>query len=155
MNQLKALQQLPQQPYKMPVLLTGHGSRMNAIEENEFTKGWASMAEGLPKPKAILVISVHWEINGTYVTAMEQPRTIHDFYGFPQALFNVQYAAKGDALLVEEMQLLIRKTELQLDHEWGLDHGTWSVIKHLYPAADVPVLQLSLDRQAQASPVAL
>lgn len=128
----------------MPVLFVGHGSPMNAIEENEFTKGWAQMAEGLPKPRAILCISAHWETRGTYVTAMEQPRTIHDFYGFPQALFDVQYGAKGDPHLAEELRLLIRKTELQLDHEWGLDHGTWSVIKHIYPSADVPVLQLSL-----------
>jgi len=141
---------LPKQPYKMPVLFVGHGSPMNAIEENEFTNGWAGMAKDLPKPAAILVVSAHWETRGTYVTAMEQPRTIHDFYGFPQELFSVQYAARGDRQLAEEMQRLVRKTELQLDHEWGLDHGTWSVIRHLYPAADVPVLQLSLDRAQPA-----
>ncbi len=129
----------------MPVLFVGHGSPMNAVEENEFTRGWASMADGVPKPKAILVVSAHWQTKGTAVTAMEQPRTIHDFYGFPQALFDVQYNAPGSPAFAAEVRQLVKKAELHLDHEWGLDHGTWSILKHIYPAADVPVLQLSLD----------
>jgi 4,5-DOPA dioxygenase extradiol len=136
---------LAAQDAKMPVLFLGHGSPMNAIEENEFTKTWNELGTSIPKPKAILCISAHWETKGTFVTAMEQPRTIHDFGGFPQALFNVQYPAPGSPEVATEVQKLIRKTELQLDHEWGLDHGTWSIIKHIYPDADVPVLQLSLD----------
>lgn len=129
----------------MPVYFVGHGSPMNAIEENEFTRSWSTLGKDLAKPAAILCVSAHWQTRGTFVTAMEQPRTIHDFYGFPQELFDVQYAAPGSPELAAHIQQLIRKTELHLDHEWGLDHGTWSVIKHIYPAADIPVLQLSLD----------
>lgn len=129
----------------MPVLFLGHGSPMNAIEENEFVQGFRDAGKTIPKPSAILCISAHWETRGTFITAMEKPRTIHDFGGFPQALFDVQYPAPGDPLLAKETQTLITKTAVGLDETWGLDHGAWSVIKHLYPAADVPVIEMSID----------
>jgi 4,5-DOPA dioxygenase extradiol len=129
----------------LPVLFMGHGSPMNAIEENEFVQGFRNMGESIAKPNAILCISAHWETRGTYVTAMEKPRTIHDFGGFPQALFDVQYPAPGSPALARETAAMVTKTTVGLDERWGLDHGCWSVVKHLYPAADVPVLQLSLD----------
>lgn len=119
---------------------------MNALEENAFVKKWQELGRELPKPTAILCISAHWETRGTFVTAMEKPKTIHDFGGFPQALFEVQYPAPGSPGLAKETKSLIRSTNVGLDsQEWGLDHGCWSILKHLYPAADVPVLQLSLD----------
>ncbi len=130
---------------KMPVLFLGHGSPMNAIEENEFVKGFRTISSQIEKPNAILVISAHWETKGTYVTAMENPQTIHDFGGFPQALFDVQYPAPGSpdlALLTKE---IVTSTDIHLDDKWGLDHGSWSVIKHLYPNADVPIIQMSID----------
>lgn len=130
---------------RMPVLFMGHGSPMNAIEENEFTAGFRNMGEGIPKPNAVLVVSAHWETRGTFVTAMEKPRTIHDFGGFPKALFDVQYPAPGSPQLAAETKNIVTKTSVGLDEKWGLDHGAWSVVKHLYPDADVPVLQLSLD----------
>jgi 4,5-DOPA dioxygenase extradiol len=129
----------------MPVLFLGHGSPMNAIEENEFVKGFREIGKTIPKPQAILCVSAHWETNGTYVTAMSLPPTIHDFGGFPKALFEVQYPAPGSPELAKEVKSTITKTELGLNYDWGLDHGAWSVIKHLYPAADVPVVQMSLD----------
>jgi 4,5-DOPA dioxygenase extradiol len=130
---------------EMPVLFVGHGSPMNAIEQNEFTNGWRTIAKSIPKPSAILCISAHWETKGTFVTAMQHPKTIHDFGGFPQALFDVQYAASGSKWLAEATKNTIQKTSVGLDESWGLDHGAWSILKHLYPAADVPVVQLSLD----------
>lgn len=130
---------------KMPVLFLGHGSPMNAIEENEFVNGFRKLAKNLPKPNAILCVSAHWETKGTFVTAMQNPPTIHDFGGFPKELFAVQYPAPGSPQLANETKALITKTEVGLDHKWGLDHGAWSVIKHLYPNADIPVIQLSLD----------
>lgn len=130
---------------KMPALFLGHGSPMNAIEENEFVTGFRNITKQIPKPNAILCISAHWETNGTFVTAMQSPPTIHDFGGFPQALFNVQYPAPGSPQLASETKNIIKKTVVGLDDKWGLDHGAWSVIKHLYPNADVPVIQLSLD----------
>ncbi len=130
---------------KMPVLFLGHGSPMNAIEDNEFTKGWKEIGKTLPKPNAILCVSAHWETRGTFITAMEKPTTIHDFGGFPQALFDVQYPSPGSPELARETKNLITKTEVGLDDKWGLDHGAWSVIKHLYPNADIPVIQMSLD----------
>ena len=130
---------------KMPVLFLGHGSPMNAIEENQFVTGFRNLAKTLPQPNAILCISAHWFTKGTKVTAMEMPRTIHDFGGFPKALFDVQYSAKGSPELAIETQKLLLPTAIELDEEWGLDHGAWSVIKHLYPEANVPVIQLSID----------
>jgi 4,5-DOPA dioxygenase extradiol len=131
---------------KFPVLFLGHGSPINAIEENEFVDGWRKIGKNIPKPDAILCISAHWETAGTYVTAMENPPTIHDFGGFPQALYSVQYPAPGNPVLANRIKELVRNTEVSLDTSWGLDHGCWSVIKHLYPAADVPVIQMSLHR---------
>ncbi len=130
---------------QMPVLFLGHGSPMNAIEENEFVTGFRNIGKTIPKPNAILCISAHWETRGTFVTAMKKPPTIHDFGGFPQALFDVQYPALGSPKLASETKSIIKKTIVGLDDKWGLDHGAWSVIKHLYPNADVPVIQLSLD----------
>lgn len=130
---------------RMPVLFLGHGSPMNAIEENEFVSGFRKTGQEMPTPTAVLCISAHWETRGTYVTAMEHPRTIHDFGGFPRALFEVQYPAPGSPELAKEVQGLVAKTQVGLDEKWGLDHGAWTVIKHLYPKADVPVIQMSLD----------
>ncbi len=130
---------------KMPVLFVGHGNPMNAIEENEFVAGFRKIGKELPKPKAILCISAHWETKGTFVTAMEKPRTIHDFGGFPQALFDVQYPAPGSPQLASETKATVQKTEVGLDKDWGLDHGCWTVVKHFYPKAEVPVIQMSLD----------
>lgn len=130
---------------KMPVLFLGHGSPMNAIEENEFVAGFKNIAKTLPAPQAILCVSAHWETIGTHITAMEKPRTIHDFGGFPKELYQVQYSAPGSPALAKETQQLITKTEVVADESWGLDHGAWSVIKHLYPKADIPVIQMSLD----------
>lgn len=129
----------------MPVLFVGHGSPMNAIEENEFVRGWRQMGESVPKPKAVLCISAHWETRGTFVTAMERPATVHDFGGFPKVLYDVQYPAPGSPDIAAQTKELVRSVIVGMDLKWGLDHGCWSVVKHLYPAADVPVLQLSLD----------
>lgn len=130
---------------KMPVLFLGHGSPMNAIEENEFVSAFKKLGKELIRPNAILCISAHWETKGTFVTAMQNPPTIHDFGGFPQALFDVQYPAPGSLELAQETKKIITKTEIGLDDKWGLDHGAWSVIKHLYPNADIPVIQMSID----------
>ncbi len=130
---------------RMPVLFIGHGSPMNAIEDNEFSLRWKLLAKEIPQPTAVLCISAHWLTRGTHITAMDFPETIHDFGGFPQALFDVKYPAPGNAKLAQETKDLIKKTTVGLDHEWGLDHGTWSVIKQMYPDAKIPVLQLSID----------
>ncbi|MDX1685978.1 MAG: 4,5-DOPA dioxygenase extradiol [Saprospiraceae bacterium] len=132
---------------KMPVLFLGHGSPMNAIEENEFVRGFRQAAKEIPTPSAILCISAHWETNGTLVTAMENPKTIHDFGGFPKQLYEVQYPAPGSPELAKEVQSTINTANVELDHSWGLDHGAWSVIKHLYPKANIPVIQMSLDHR--------
>jgi 4,5-DOPA dioxygenase extradiol len=136
---------LGEEEVKMPVLFIGHGSPMNAIEDNEFSQRWQQMGNEIPTPKAVVVISAHWLTKGTLVTAMPNPKTIHDFGGFPQALFDVQYPAPGSPELATEIQKLITNPAVELDHDWGLDHGTWSVVKHMYPDADIPVLQLSID----------
>ncbi len=145
LNELKYFSKnLPNTP-KMPILFLGHGSPMNAIEENEFVQGFRNIGKEIQRPTAILIISAHWETRGTYVTAMDQPKTIHDFGGFPKELFDVQYPAPGSPELAKETQSLITSTTVGLDDKWGLDHGAWSVIKHLYPKADVPIIQMSLD----------
>lgn len=136
---------LAEQDYLMPVLFIGHGSPMNGIEDNEFSRRWKKMASEIPVPKAVLVISAHWYSKGTKITAMENPKTIHDFGGFPKALFDVQYPASGHPLLAKETAALITSTNVELDHDWGLDHGTWTIIRHMYPEANIPVLQLSID----------
>ncbi len=131
---------------KMPVLFLGHGSPMNGIEDNEYVQGFRTQGEKLGKPNAIVVVSAHWETKGTYVTAMENPRTIHDFGGFPKALFDVQYPAPGHPQLARDIAASIEPEKtIHLDEKWGLDHGSWTVVKHLFPNADVPVIQLSLD----------
>lgn len=135
---------------RMPVLFLGHGSPMNAIEENEFVSGFRTIAKDIPRPNAILCVSAHWETPGTFVTAMANPRTIHDFGGFPPELFAVQYPAPGSPELASETASLVTKTDVDLDDKWGLDHGAWSVIKHLYPKADIPVIQMSIDYRQPA-----
>jgi len=130
---------------QMPVLFVGHGSPMNAIEENEFVQGWRMVGKMLPKPNAILCISAHWETRGTFVTAMEKPSTIHDFGGFPQNLFDMQYPAPGSPELAKEVKSIIIKTKIDFDEKWGLDHGCWSVLVRMFPAANIPVVQMSLD----------
>ena len=130
---------------KMPVLFLGHGSPMNAIEENQFIQGFRHISHEIQKPNAILCISAHWFTNGTFVTAMQNPKTIHDFYGFPKELFDVNYSAPGSPELAKETAELLLPEIVEEDHSWGLDHGAWSVIKHLYTNAEIPVIQLSID----------
>lgn len=145
MNTIQHIQQFFPTTEKHPVLFLGHGSPMNAIEENEFVAGFRQISDQITIPKAILCISAHWETRGTHVTAMEHPPTIHDFGGFPQALFDVEYPAPGSPQLASEIISTVEKTDVKEDHAWGLDHGAWSVIKHLYPAANIPVVQMSID----------
>ena len=137
--------ELKEQEHLMPVLFIGHGSPMNGIEDNEFSERWMRMGKELPVPQAVLVVSAHWFRKGTLVTAMDFLRTIHDFGGFPQALFDVQYPAPGSAALAKETASLIHTTQVEMDHDWGLDHGTWTIVRHMYPKANIPVLQLSID----------
>ncbi|PHN00577.1 4,5-DOPA-extradiol-dioxygenase [Flavilitoribacter nigricans] len=136
---------LPRQGKKMPVLFIGHGSPMNGIEDNEFSQYWKKLGQEIPTPAAVLCISAHWLTRGTHITAMDTPKTIHDFGGFPQELFAVQYPAPGSPAIAQETAQLIQSTDVGLDHDWGLDHGCWTVVRHMYPDADVPVLQLSID----------
>lgn len=130
---------------QMPVLFVGHGNPMNAIEDNRFSREMKKVAQTLPNPKAILMVSAHWETKGTHLTIGEHPPTIHDFGGFPKALFDAEYPAPGSQWLAEETQKEVKKTKLELDATWGFDHGNWSVTKNMYPHADVPIVQLSLD----------
>lgn len=130
---------------KMPVLFVGHGSPMNAIEENEFVEAWRDLGKSIPKPGTILCISAHWETRGTFVTAMPKPPTIHDFGGFPQELYDVHYPAPGSPELASSVKQAITSTRVGLDEKWGFDHGAWSVIRNIYPGAEVPVIEMSLD----------
>lgn len=142
---------LQEQTDKMPVLFIGHGSPMNAIEDNEFTQGWKNVAKQISKPKAILFVSAHWLTQGTFVTGMQHPETIHDFGGFPPELFAAQYPAPGDPELAKEVAGLFTTTKVEIDEKWGLDHGAWSVAKPMYPEANIPTLQLSIDYHKPAS----
>lgn len=134
-------------PDRMPVMFVGHGSPMNLIEDNRWSRGFGALREATPRPAAILVVSAHWFVDGTWVTAAERPRTIHDFGGFPAALYALDYPAPGRPDLAARIRSLIGEERARLDTAWGLDHGTWSVLRWMYPAADVPVLQLSIDRR--------
>jgi len=129
----------------MPVIFFGHGSPMNTLARNRYTEAWRRLGAMAPRPKAILAISAHWFTRGTAVTAMANPRTIHDFGGFPQALFDIQYPAPGDPALAARVRDLLAPVEVELDQSWGLDHGSWSVLAHAFPDADTPVVQLSMD----------
>ncbi|QUD89144.1 4,5-DOPA-extradiol-dioxygenase [Phenylobacterium montanum] len=134
------------QPARMPALFIGHGSPMNALQDNPLTRSWVELGRRLPRPKAILCVSAHWETKGVLITAAEKPRTIHDFYGFPQALYEMAYPAPGDPALAKDLEARLAPFRARADLDgWGLDHGAWSVLKFLYPEANVPVLQLSLD----------
>ena len=130
---------------KMPVLFVGHGTPMNAIRPNAFRSKWESLGRHLPRPSSILCISAHWETRGTYVTASDSPETIHDFYGFPKALFDVRYPAPGDPALAARVAALVTSERVRLDPGRGLDHGSWAVLIAMYPRADIPVVQLSID----------
>lgn len=129
----------------MPAVFVGHGSPMNALEDNRYTQAWEALGRRIGKPRAILAVSAHWTTEGIAVTAMNAPATIHDFGGFPQALFDMQYPAPGDPCLAADVRALLAPLDVGLDYAWGLDHGTWSVLCKIYPQADVPVVQLSLD----------
>jgi 4,5-DOPA dioxygenase extradiol len=142
-NSMQSLLNLPDTQHTMPALFVGHGSPMNAIEQNEFTQKWAQLGQTLPKPAIILCISAHWETYGTQITAMDKPKTIHDFGGFPQALFDVEYPAPGSSTFANQTHT--ENPSIALDQLWGLDHGCWSILTTMYPKADIPVLQLSLD----------
>jgi 4,5-DOPA dioxygenase extradiol len=145
-NPIRTLSAFADSDVKMPALFVGHGSPMNAIEDNEFSRTWIEAGRSLPRPQAILCVSAHWETVGSQVTAMVLPRTIHDFYGFPQPLYEMHYLAPGSPALARLTQEAVRSTQVGLDYDWGLDHGAWSVLCRLFPNADIPVVQLSLDR---------
>ena len=130
---------------RMPALFVGHGSPMNALADNRYTRALRKQAQQFPRPAAVLCVSAHWYTQGTAVTAMPKPKTIHDFGGFPQALFDVQYPAPGDPRLAAKVQSLLAPMDVPADFSWGLDHGAWQVLVHLYPEADIPVIQLSID----------
>ncbi|HKC63399.1 MAG TPA: 4,5-DOPA dioxygenase extradiol [Pyrinomonadaceae bacterium] len=134
----------------MPAIFFGHGNPMNALMENDYTRGWATIGKRCPRPRAIVCISAHWYLPVTAVTAMQQPRTIHDFGGFPRELYEVKYPAPGDPELARRVESLLAPTPVRLDERWGLDHGTWSVLCHVFPEADVPIVQLSIDETQPA-----
>lgn len=144
-NTLRNLASFGENTEKMPVLFVGHGSPMYAIEENEFVSEWRKLGASIPKPKAILCISAHWETKGTFVTAALKPPTIHDFGGFPRELYAVQYPAPGSPELAQKTKEIITTTPVGLDESWGLDHGAWSVVRNIYPEADIPIIEMSLD----------
>jgi 4,5-DOPA dioxygenase extradiol len=134
----------------MPAIFFGHGNPMNAISRNEYTEGWAAIGKEIPRPRAVLCVSAHWYLPGTHVTAMQAPRTIHDFGGFPRELYEVQYPAPGEPELATRVRDLLAPLSVGLDARWGLDHGTWSVLCHVFPEADVPIIQLSIDETQPA-----
>lgn len=138
-------EEFPDLDYVMPTLFIGHGTPMNAIEDNAFSRAWAELGRQLPRPKAIVCVSAHWETNGTRVTVDERPHTIHDFYGFPESLKKIRYPAPGSPALAKFVHDLVNKVRVVPDDNWGLDHGAWSVLSRMYPDADIPVIQLSLD----------
>lgn len=140
------LNSLTEEDYVMPLLFMGHGSPMNAIEDNAYTQGWKNMVKDIPKPKAILVISAHWETTGSKVLAVDTPKLIYDMYGFPQKLYEVKYPCEGSPDFADEIQKSITHTNVELDHEWGLDHGAWSILVHMYPDASIPCFQFSLNK---------
>lgn len=140
----------PQTVERMPALFVGHGSPMNALLRNRYTTSWAAIGSKIPQPKAVLAISAHWYVPGTAVTAMSAPRTIHDFGGFPEELYQVRYPAPGDPVLASRIQRLLMPISVGSDEQWGLDHGTWSVLCHVFPRADIPVVQLSIDETKPA-----
>ena len=143
--------QFKQREKLQPVFFIGHGSPMNGIEQNIFSKKWKEIGKTIDLPCAVLVVSAHWLTTGTLVTAMSEPKTIHDFGGFPKELFNVQYPAPGSPFFAEETAKLVTSTNVGLDHDWGLDHGTWTVVRHMFPDANIPVLQLSIDYNKPAA----
>ena len=145
LNDLKNITDEFKKSERMPLLFIGHGNPMNAIEENAFSNAWRELGRKLPKPQVILSISAHWLTRGTKVTAMEKPKTIHDFSGFPEKLYQQQYPAPGEPELAKQTQALALKHHILLDDEWGFDHGTWSVLIQMFPKADIPVYQLSID----------
>ena len=132
----------------MPAIFFGHGNPLNALMENGYTRGWAAIGESIPRPRAVVCVSAHWYLPGTAVTAMKSPRTIHDFGGFPRELYEVEYPAPGDPELARRVESLLAPTRVEPDERWGLDHGAWSVLCHVFPEADVPVIQLSIDETA-------
>ena len=135
----------------MPAVFFGHGNPLNALQQNEWTKGWATIGKSIPRPRAIVCVSAHWYLPATLVTGMSQPRTIHDFGGFPRELYQVQYRASGALEVANRVQELLAPLPVELDQSWGLDHGTWSVLVHVYPEADVAVVQLSVDETQPAA----